>query len=272
VAGPTATRGHGAPRSATAKWGKKWGRRSAGNGVWRGRISRRPSGARAGCLPAFHSSADRGNSLTILVGHRQYVVCAPVTCSCTSRSPSGRVRPRDSRRPGSQDYSIADSLRRCRRVCSSCRSPSPNFNGDELAIAAICRKPDRPCGAASHGVGGRGAEGVAKNGVISRAPGVRHISVDFRERATGSSLGPKAGSCRRTIESLEGDPRPLSTAAAARVCVPRRARPNASTSTDRRRRRGPLFGRRPGPPSRRPPRPPSRRQRRPTLRRHRCPS
>jgi len=26
VAGPTATRGHGAPRSATAKWGKKWGR------------------------------------------------------------------------------------------------------------------------------------------------------------------------------------------------------------------------------------------------------
>ena len=36
MAGPTATRGHGAPRSATAKWGKKWGRGSAGNGVWRG--------------------------------------------------------------------------------------------------------------------------------------------------------------------------------------------------------------------------------------------
>ena len=28
MAGPTATRGHGAPRSATAKWGKKWGRGS----------------------------------------------------------------------------------------------------------------------------------------------------------------------------------------------------------------------------------------------------
>src|SRR5438477_2638723 len=27
--GPTATRGHGAPRSATAKWGKKWGARRA---------------------------------------------------------------------------------------------------------------------------------------------------------------------------------------------------------------------------------------------------
>src|SRR6476646_6912281 len=26
VAGPAATRGHGAPRSATAKWGEKWGR------------------------------------------------------------------------------------------------------------------------------------------------------------------------------------------------------------------------------------------------------
>jgi formylglycine-generating enzyme required for sulfatase activity len=26
VVEPTATRGHGAPRSATAKWGKKWGR------------------------------------------------------------------------------------------------------------------------------------------------------------------------------------------------------------------------------------------------------
>ena len=36
MAGPTATRGHGAPRSATAKWGKKWGRGSAGKGVWRG--------------------------------------------------------------------------------------------------------------------------------------------------------------------------------------------------------------------------------------------
>jgi hypothetical protein len=30
VAGPTATRGHGAPRSATAKWGKKWGRDGGG--------------------------------------------------------------------------------------------------------------------------------------------------------------------------------------------------------------------------------------------------
>ena len=34
MAGPTATRGHGAPRSATAKWGKKWGRVSTGNGAW----------------------------------------------------------------------------------------------------------------------------------------------------------------------------------------------------------------------------------------------
>src|SRR6476646_8857714 len=45
VAGPTATRGHGAPRSATAKWGKKWGRVSTGKGVWRAAV--RP---RSGCL------------------------------------------------------------------------------------------------------------------------------------------------------------------------------------------------------------------------------
>ena len=28
MTGPTATRGHGAPRSATAKWGEKWGGRA----------------------------------------------------------------------------------------------------------------------------------------------------------------------------------------------------------------------------------------------------
>jgi hypothetical protein len=33
VAGPTATRGHGAPRSATAKWGKSGGGRGPKTGL-----------------------------------------------------------------------------------------------------------------------------------------------------------------------------------------------------------------------------------------------
>ena len=45
MAGPTAARGHGAPRSATAKLGKKWGRESAGKGIrWRRIFRRRQSG------------------------------------------------------------------------------------------------------------------------------------------------------------------------------------------------------------------------------------
>ncbi len=64
MAGPTATRGHGAPRSATAKWGKKWGRGSAGKGVW-------PGAGPASFLPAGALKSDAVDRETFAARFRE---------------------------------------------------------------------------------------------------------------------------------------------------------------------------------------------------------
>jgi hypothetical protein len=59
VAGPTATRGHGAPRSATAKWGIRWGIERAGNDPLLDSIARRPIIFSPGNIEAYRDGVPR---------------------------------------------------------------------------------------------------------------------------------------------------------------------------------------------------------------------